>query len=163
VWTTEPQSRTIRGDLRLTDRVDPDVAHDLRRGWFPGLPPGMSLADLVRAEREAPEEPPETDAVPDPPVDWQQLDLAGCVPDPPVDWQRLDLGGSVLDPPVDWQQLDLAGCVPGPPTGGQRLDPPTGGQRLGPPTDGQRLGMSPPVSDPSALECALARRLALAA
>jgi hypothetical protein len=138
VWTTEPQSHRIRDDLHLTDQVEPDVTHHLGRGSFPGLPPGMSLADLVRAEREAPEDPPEADAVPDPPVDWQQLDLAGCVP----------------DPPVDWQQLDLAGCVPDPPTGWQRLDPPT---------DGQHRGMSPPVSDPSALECALARRLALAA
>ncbi|HEY7717141.1 MAG TPA: HNH endonuclease signature motif containing protein, partial [Pedococcus sp.] len=49
VWTTEPQSHRIRDDLHLTDEVDPDVAHDLGRGWFPGLPPGMSLADLVGA------------------------------------------------------------------------------------------------------------------
>jgi hypothetical protein len=113
VWTTEPQSHRIRDDLHLTDEVDPDVAHDLGRGWFPGLPPGMSLADLVGAEREAPEDPPEADAVPHPPVDWQQLDLAGGDPDPPT-------GGQRPDQPADRQQLDRAA------TDGQHL-------RVGPP------------------------------
>ena len=44
----------------------------------------MSLADLVLAETQLPDDPPDTDHTPDPPPDWQALDH----PDSP--WHPLD-------------------------------------------------------------------------
>jgi hypothetical protein len=77
-WTTHPAPHDIRAELHLLDRLDPEAAHDLRRGWVPGLPPGMSLADLVLAEAalpdDPPDDPPDTDHTPNPPPDWQALD-----------------------------------------------------------------------------------------
>jgi hypothetical protein len=73
-WTTQPAPHQIRDELTLQDRIDPDIAHDLRRGWYPGLPPGMSLADLTLAETQLPDDPPENPHTPDPPPDWQHLD-----------------------------------------------------------------------------------------
>lgn len=60
-WTTHPRPHQLRAELTLLERTDPDTGHHLRRGWYPGLPPGMSLADLTRAEHHLPDDPPETD------------------------------------------------------------------------------------------------------
>jgi hypothetical protein len=78
-WTTHPTPHDMRAELHLLDGLDPGTAHDLRRGWVPGLPPGMSLADLALTEAQLPDDPPETGHTPDPPPDWQTLD-----------WQTLD-------------------------------------------------------------------------
>jgi hypothetical protein len=77
-WST-PDGRCYETLPRLpeateVDGPDEQLLHDLRRGWFPGLPAGMSLADLVRAEAALPEDPPESESCPDPPQDWQDLD-----------------------------------------------------------------------------------------
>ncbi|MGA8978983.1 MAG: HNH endonuclease signature motif containing protein, partial [Pedococcus sp.] len=61
VHLSTPRPLRIAQDLDLTDRVDRQVAHDVRRGWLPGLPVGMSLADLDRAESLLPDEPPPPD------------------------------------------------------------------------------------------------------
>lgn len=76
-WST-PDGRCYETLPRLpgameVDGPDEQLLHDLRRGWFPGLPAGMSLADLVRAEAALPEDPPESESCPDPPQDWQHL------------------------------------------------------------------------------------------
>ena len=75
-WVTEPRPHGIREDLRLTDRLDPERLHDLRLGWLPGLPVGMTPADLVRAEQHLPDDPPESLHTPPPPPDWESLDPA---------------------------------------------------------------------------------------
>ncbi|KRF27107.1 hypothetical protein ASG91_11410 [Phycicoccus sp. Soil802] len=75
-WVTEPRPHGIREDLRLTDRLDPDRLHDLRRGWLPGLPVGMTPADLLHAERCLPDDPPESPTTPSAPADWARLDHA---------------------------------------------------------------------------------------
>jgi len=80
-WTTHPRPHQLRAELTLLERVDPDTGHHLRRGWLPGLPPGMSLADLTQAERHLPDDPPETDHTPGAPPDWQHLHPH--LPDPP--------------------------------------------------------------------------------
>lgn len=79
-WTTHPRPHQLRAELTLLERTDPDTGHHLRRGWYPGLPPGMSLADLTRAEHHLPDDPPETDHTPAPPPEWQTLDQQ--LPDP---------------------------------------------------------------------------------
>ena len=61
VHVSTPRPLRVAQDLHLVDRVDPQVAHDVRRGWLPGLPVGMSLADLARAESLLPDEPPPPD------------------------------------------------------------------------------------------------------
>ncbi|MEO7378020.1 MAG: hypothetical protein ABI074_15285 [Nakamurella sp.] len=66
VHVSRPRPLRVAHDLEVTDRVDPQVAHDVRRGWLPGLPVGMSLADLIRAEAMLPEEPPHPDDEPSP-------------------------------------------------------------------------------------------------
>jgi hypothetical protein len=79
-WTTHPRPHALREDLHLLDGVDPHTRHDLARGWLPGLPPGMSLADLARAEAELPDDPPDpyldtgVSGAPHAPPDWQDLD-----------------------------------------------------------------------------------------
>ena len=73
-WTTHPRPHDLRDELTLLDHPDPDTAHHLRRGWYPGLPPGMSLADLTLAEHHLPDDPPDTGHTPQPPPDWQALD-----------------------------------------------------------------------------------------
>lgn len=73
-FTTHPRPHDLRAELTLPDHPDPDTAHHLRRGWYPGLPPGMSLADLTLAENALPDDPPETAHTPEPPPDWQALD-----------------------------------------------------------------------------------------
>ncbi len=81
-WTTHPRPHDLRDELTLLDRIDPETAHHLRRGWYPGLPPGMSLADLTLAEHHLPDDPPDTGHTPDAPPDWQDLDQH--LPDIPV-------------------------------------------------------------------------------
>jgi hypothetical protein len=78
-WVTAPQPPGIPDSLGLSHRVDPDVAHAFRSGWFPGLPPGMSLADLVEAELALPDEAPEQVNTPPPPDDWLSLDAVSDV------------------------------------------------------------------------------------
>ncbi len=73
-WTTHPRPHDLRDELTLPDHPDPETAHHLRRGWYPGLPPGMSLADLTLAEHHLPDDPPDTGHTPDAPPDWQDLD-----------------------------------------------------------------------------------------
>lgn len=75
-WVTEPRPHGLREDLRLTDRLDPERLHDLRRGWLPGLPVGMTPADLLNAERCLPDDPPESPTTPSAPADWARLDHA---------------------------------------------------------------------------------------
>jgi hypothetical protein len=50
----------------------------------------MSLADLVLAEAQLPDDPPDTDHTPDAPPDWQALDR------PDTHWHPLDR------PAPDW-------------------------------------------------------------
>jgi hypothetical protein len=78
-YRTRPQPWELTEPLGPIDSADAEMAHELRRGWFPGLPVGMPLADLVLAEAALPEEPPEPEHTPAPPPDWQELD-----------WQQLD-------------------------------------------------------------------------
>lgn len=75
-WVTEPRPHGIREDLHLTDRLDPERLHDLGRGWLPGLPVGMTPADLVTAEHCLPDDPPESPTTPSAPADWARLDGA---------------------------------------------------------------------------------------
>ena len=87
-WVTEPRPHGIREDLHLTDRVGAERLHDLRRGWLPGLPVGMTPADLLTAERCLPDDPPESPTTPSPPADWAGLDGASrrdLVPDDHAD------------------------------------------------------------------------------
>jgi hypothetical protein len=86
-WTTRPRPHQLRDELHLFDDLDDDSRHDLGRGWLPGLPPGMSLADLVRAERAAPTDPPEPLAIPAAPDDWSALDVGAnqVEPEPPAE------------------------------------------------------------------------------
>ena len=79
-WVTEPRPHGIRGDLRLTDQLDRGQLHDLRRGWLPGLPVGMTPADLLTAERCLPDDPPESPHTPPAPPDWACLDHARAAP-----------------------------------------------------------------------------------
>ena len=72
-WVTHPQTADMLDALGLAPH-DEQMAADLRRGWFPGLPPGMSLADLALAEAALPDDPPESTALPTPPADWAGLD-----------------------------------------------------------------------------------------
>jgi hypothetical protein len=84
-WTTHPAPHDLRAELNLLERVDPEVAHHLRRGWVPGLPPGMSLADLALTEAALPDDPPDGDVTREPPPDWQALDrqaLDAYLPEP---------------------------------------------------------------------------------
>ena len=74
VYTTRPTPLRILEELRLTEDLDAQLVHDLARGWYPGLPRGMSLAALVLAEASLPDEPPEAIDVPAPPGDWRELD-----------------------------------------------------------------------------------------
>jgi hypothetical protein len=73
-WTTHPAPHDLRAELNLLKQIDPGVAHDLRRGWVPGLPPGMSLADLALTEAALLDDPPDADVTPEPPPDWEALD-----------------------------------------------------------------------------------------
>jgi hypothetical protein len=85
-YTTHPRPHELRDELHPPGHPDPETAHQLRRGWYPGLPPGMSLADLVTTEAELPEDPPDPDLHPaidhdvavastaEPPSDWTDLD-----------------------------------------------------------------------------------------
>ena len=75
-WVTEPRPHGIRADLQLTDGLDPQRLHDLRRGWLPGLPVGMTPADLLGAEHCLPDDPPESPHTPPAPPDWADLDPA---------------------------------------------------------------------------------------
>jgi hypothetical protein len=70
-WVTEPRPHGIREDLRLTDGLDARRLRDLRRGWLPGLPVGMTPADLLGAERCLPDDPPESPHTPSAPPDSQ--------------------------------------------------------------------------------------------
>ena len=72
-WVTHPQTADMLDALGLAPH-DEQMAADLRRGWFPGLPPGMSLSDLALAEAALPDDPPESTALPTPPADWAGLD-----------------------------------------------------------------------------------------
>jgi hypothetical protein len=85
-WTTQPRPHQIRDELTLLDGIDPETVHHLRRGWCPGLPPGMSLADLIEAEDAQPDDPPETDHTPHAPPDWRDLDqyLPGSESEVPI-------------------------------------------------------------------------------
>ncbi|WP_141776691.1 HNH endonuclease signature motif containing protein [Phycicoccus sp. SLBN-51] len=81
-FTTHPRPHDLRDDLNPPEHSDPETGHQLRRGWYPGLPPGMSLADLATAEAQLPDDPPDpalrseavVTAVPGPPSDWTELD-----------------------------------------------------------------------------------------
>jgi hypothetical protein len=81
-FTTHPRPHDLRDDLNPPEHPDPETGHQLRRGWYPGLPPGQSLADLATAEAPLPDDPPDPDlrseagvtAVPGPPSDWIDLD-----------------------------------------------------------------------------------------
>ncbi|WP_406831315.1 HNH endonuclease signature motif containing protein [Pedococcus sp. KACC 23699] len=53
-----PRPLRITRDLDLTDHADSQVAFDVRRGWVPGLPVGMSMDDLAQQEALLPDEPP---------------------------------------------------------------------------------------------------------
>ncbi|TQJ49367.1 hypothetical protein FBY26_1049 [Phycicoccus sp. SLBN-51] len=53
-FTTHPRPHDLRDDLNPPEHPDPETGHQLRRGWYPGLPPGMSLADLATAEAQLP-------------------------------------------------------------------------------------------------------------
>ncbi|SDP24000.1 hypothetical protein SAMN04489867_1828 [Pedococcus dokdonensis] len=81
-WVTEPRPAQVRDDLRLTDGIGADRLHDLRRGWLPGLPIGMTPADLTDAEDRLPDDPPESPATPLAPPDWVDLDDARPWPPP---------------------------------------------------------------------------------
>ena len=76
-WVTEPRPHGIREDLRLTADLDADRLHDIGRGWLPGLPVGMTPADLITAERCLPDDPPESPHTPGAPPDWAALDDTG--------------------------------------------------------------------------------------
>ncbi|WP_457252418.1 hypothetical protein [Pedococcus sp. P5_B7] len=80
-WVTEPRPHGIREDLHLTDRLHPERLHDLRRGWLPGLPVGMTPADLLSAERCLPDDPPESPTTPPAPADWAGLHHGGHADD----------------------------------------------------------------------------------
>jgi hypothetical protein len=73
-WTTEPRPHGIREDLGLTDGLGAERLHDLHRGWLPGLPVGMTPADLALAEHRLPDDPPENPHTPPAPPDWARLD-----------------------------------------------------------------------------------------
>ncbi|SES02606.1 hypothetical protein SAMN05216199_1842, partial [Pedococcus cremeus] len=76
-FTTHPRPHDLRDDLHDPEHPDPETGHQLRRGWYPGLPPGMSLTDLVTAEAQLPDDPPDPDGlttVPGSPSDWTGLD-----------------------------------------------------------------------------------------
>ena len=73
-WVPQPRPHGFRENLHLTDRLDPERLHDLRRGWLPGLPVGMTPADLLTAERCLPDDPPESPHLPAAPSDWARLD-----------------------------------------------------------------------------------------
>ena len=79
-WVTEPRPHGIREDLRLTADLDADRLHDIGRGWLPGLPVGMTPADLITAERCLPDDPPESPHTPVAPPDWAALDDTGSDP-----------------------------------------------------------------------------------
>lgn len=84
-YTTAPRPHALMEGLSLTGGLDPAMG----REWLPGLPPGMSLADLAVAEAAQPDSPPDDGAVPEPPPDWCDLDLPQQ-----VDWA---LGSSPLE------------------------------------------------------------------
>jgi len=81
-WVTAPRPHGIREDLRLTSDVDAEQLHQLRRGWLPGLPVGLTAADLIVAERCLPPEPTEHPHTPAAPADWEALDRIWTVLDP---------------------------------------------------------------------------------
>ncbi|HET7276832.1 MAG TPA: DUF222 domain-containing protein, partial [Dermatophilaceae bacterium] len=58
-YDTTPRPHGILESLQLTRALDPTLS----REWLPGLPPGMSLAELAVAEAAQPESPPD-DAAP---------------------------------------------------------------------------------------------------
>ena len=109
-WVTTPRPHGIREDLHLTSDLDPHRLHDLRRGWLPGLPVGMTPADLVTAEHCLPDDPPESATTPSAPADWVRLDrgsrdpVADDHPDP--DRTRLDhapvIPASAPTHPTSW-------------------------------------------------------------
>lgn len=59
IYVSRPRPIRITHALDLTNGVDPQVAYDVRRGWQPGLPSGVSLEDLIQQEASLPDEPPE--------------------------------------------------------------------------------------------------------
>jgi hypothetical protein len=73
-WVTEPRSHGLRHDLRRTAGLDAEQLHQLGRGWLPGLPVGMTPADLLGAEHCLPDDPPESPHTPSAPADWTDLD-----------------------------------------------------------------------------------------
>jgi hypothetical protein len=79
-WVTQARSHELHEQLG-TARLDAQVLHDVALGWQPGLPVGMSLDELVAAEQQLPEDPPESEHTPAPPADWLALDadVAGLV------------------------------------------------------------------------------------
>jgi hypothetical protein len=79
-WVTQARSHELHEQLG-TARLDAQVLHDVALGWQPGLPVGMSLEELVAAEQQLPEDPPESEHTPAPPADWLALDadVAGLV------------------------------------------------------------------------------------
>lgn len=56
---SRPRPVRITHALDLTAQVDAELVHQLRRGWRPGLPVGMSLDELVAQESTLPEDAPE--------------------------------------------------------------------------------------------------------
>jgi hypothetical protein len=91
-YVTTPRPHDLLENLQLTRALDPTLG----REWLPGLPPGMSLADLAVAEAAQPVSPPDHAAVPHPPADWADLDRAE-LDRAELDWAELD-----------WADLDRA-------------------------------------------------------
>ena len=97
-WVTEPRPHGIREDLHLTDRLHPGRLHDLRRGWLPGLPVGMTPADLLSAERCLPDDPPESPTTPPAPADWAGLHHGGHADDSTDHGPAVRAASSLSDP-----------------------------------------------------------------
>jgi hypothetical protein len=74
-WVTRARSQELQREVASTG-LDAQVLHDVRRGWHPGLPVGMSVHELVAAEQQLPPDPPDSDHTPTPPADWLDLDIA---------------------------------------------------------------------------------------
>jgi hypothetical protein len=79
-WVTRPRLLAI-GEQLTAAGADPQLLHDLARGWHPGLPVGMSVDELLAAEQLVPPDPPESGQVPEPPPDWVELDASPAGPD----------------------------------------------------------------------------------
>ena len=71
-YDTTPRPHGILESLQLTRALDPTLGLE----WLPGLPPGMTLAELAVAEAAQPESPPDDAALLQPPADWADLDSA---------------------------------------------------------------------------------------